>query len=33
MRCVILDATRPVEEVAADVRRTVGERLGLDLPE
>jgi dTMP kinase len=33
MRCAILDATRPVDEVAADIRRAVRERLGLVLPE
>jgi dTMP kinase len=32
-RCVILDATRSVEEVAAAIRAAVRERLGLDLPE
>jgi dTMP kinase len=30
-RCVVIDATRPVEEVAGAVRRAVCERLGLDL--
>jgi dTMP kinase len=32
-RCVILDATRSVEEVAAAIRAAVRERLGLSLPE
>ena len=32
-RCVILDASRPVEQVAAEIRRAVRERLDLDLPE
>jgi dTMP kinase len=31
-RCVILDATRSVEEVAAAIRDALRERLGLDLP-
>lgn len=32
-RCVIIDASRPVEEVAAAIRHAVRERLGLMLPE
>jgi dTMP kinase len=31
-RCVIVDATRPVEEVSASIRAAVRERLGLGLP-
>ena len=32
-RCVIVDATRSVEEVSAAIRTAVRERLGLSLPE
>ena len=30
-RCALVDATRPIEAVAADVRELVGRRFGLDL--
>ena len=30
-RCALVDATRPIEAVAADVRALVGSRLGLPL--
>ena len=32
-RCLVIDATRPVEEVAAAIRRALRTRLGLRLPE